>query len=139
IFNAGNAGKCKAPSGTPAVVSVVPSSGQQGQQNLAVNITGQSTHFLEGTTAGSFGPDITVTNVIVSSPTGLSAQISIAPNASIGNGNWSTAPSLLTPRYFAGAAANLDGRVFIVGGEDGSIGSHHYLSSLEAYDPITNA
>src|SRR5262249_27106723 len=42
-------------SGAPLLTSVTPSSGQQGQQNLNVAITGQFTHFVQGTTQVSLG------------------------------------------------------------------------------------
>src|SRR5204863_477625 len=40
--------------GTPVLQTVNPGSGQQGQQNLSVNLTGQFTHFVQGTTTASF-------------------------------------------------------------------------------------
>src|SRR5437762_14237701 len=40
--------------GTPVLQTVNPGSGQQGQQNLNVNLTGQFTHFVQGTTTASF-------------------------------------------------------------------------------------
>src|SRR5437016_12823504 len=46
--------------GTPVLQTVNPGSGQQGQQNLSVNLTGQFTHFVQGTTTASFGAGITV-------------------------------------------------------------------------------
>src|SRR5436190_17994152 len=45
--------------GTPVLQTVNPGSGQQGQQNLSVNLTGQFTHFVQGTTTESIGVGIT--------------------------------------------------------------------------------
>src|SRR5205807_6031468 len=41
--------------GTPVLQTVNPGSGQQGQQSLSVNLSGQFTHFVQGTTTVSFG------------------------------------------------------------------------------------
>jgi RHS repeat-associated protein len=68
----------------PALTQVNPNSGQQGQQNLPVAITGQFTHFVQGTTTASFGPGITVVSVSVASPTSATVVISIDPAAAIG-------------------------------------------------------
>ncbi len=43
----------------PVLTLVNPNTGQQGQQNLSVSITGQNTHFVQGTTTASFGAGIT--------------------------------------------------------------------------------
>src|SRR5271165_5602700 len=56
--------RLKSPTGTvfigTAVAQVVPNNGQQGQQGLSVAVTGQFTHFVQGTTTASFGAGITV-------------------------------------------------------------------------------
>jgi len=70
-------------SGTPILTSLVPAGGQQGQ-SLSVTITGQFTHFAQGTTQVSFGTGITVSNITVSSPIALSAQLAIDPAAMVG-------------------------------------------------------
>ena len=70
--------------GAPALLSASPSSGQQGQQNLSVTITGQFTHFSQGTTAASFGGGITVVSLTVSSPTSATALLNIDPAAATG-------------------------------------------------------
>jgi RHS repeat-associated protein len=84
IFNAGSAGKCKSQAGGPALNSVVPNTGQQGQQNLPVTVTGQLTHFVQGTTVASFGAGVTVVSLTVSSATTATAVLSIDPAAAIG-------------------------------------------------------
>ena len=55
--------------GTPALVSVNPDAGQQGQQNLSVALTGQFTNWVQGMTTASFGAGITVASLTVNSPT----------------------------------------------------------------------
>src|SRR5439155_11002329 len=62
---------------TPLIALVNPSMGQQGQQGLSVAITGQFTHFAQGTTQASFGAGITVASLTVSSATSLTAVLSI--------------------------------------------------------------
>ncbi len=84
IFNAGSAGKCKGETGVPAIILVAPNTGQQGQQNGSVVITGQFTHFVQGTSQVSFGAGITVGAVTVTSATSLKASITLALNAALG-------------------------------------------------------
>lgn len=68
--------------GIPAVITVTPNSGSQGQQNLNVVITGLFTNFVQGTSQVSFaGTAVTVNSVTVISATSLTANISIATNA----------------------------------------------------------
>jgi hypothetical protein len=71
--------------GTPVLVSVSPSSGQQGQQNLSVAITGQFTSFVQGTTTATFGAGITVNSVTVSDATHAMVSISIAASGAVGS------------------------------------------------------
>jgi RHS repeat-associated protein len=68
----------------PVITSVNPNAGPQGQQNLSVAIIGQFTHFVQGTTQVGFGSGITVSSVSVASPTSLTAQLAIDPNALAG-------------------------------------------------------
>jgi hypothetical protein len=70
--------------GSPVLTLVSPKFGQQGQQSLAVTITGQYTHFVQGTTIANFGSGVTVASVSVNSATNLSAIINIDPAATIG-------------------------------------------------------
>src|SRR5207247_1274314 len=63
--------------GTPVLQTVNPGSGRQGQQNLSVNLTGQFTHFVQGTTTASFGAGITVVSLMVNSATSASTGVNI--------------------------------------------------------------
>src|SRR5262249_39214990 len=58
--------------------------GQQGQQNLPVVVTGQATHFVQGTSQVSFGAGITINSVTVASATSLTANISMDASAATG-------------------------------------------------------
>ena len=73
--------------GTPAITLVSPSSGLQGQQNMAVGITGQFTHFAQGTTTASFGSGISVTSLTVIDSTAATAILSIDTAAALGTRN----------------------------------------------------
>ena len=84
IHAAGASGKCIVPA-SPTLLSVNPSTGQQGQQNLPVVVTGQFTHFAQGATTASFGAGITVTLLTVNSPTSAAAVLSMDPAAQIGS------------------------------------------------------
>ena len=70
--------------GTPALTQVSPNTGGQGQQNLSVAITGQSTHFAQASTTASFGAGITVASLTINSPTSATAVINIAQSATLG-------------------------------------------------------
>ena len=74
-------------SGTPVLTTVNPNSGQQGQSNLPVALTGQFTHFVQGTSVATFGSGITVNNLTVTDATHATANISIASNATAGASN----------------------------------------------------
>ena len=63
-----------------ALTSVVPGSALQGE-SLNVQITGQLTHFQQNVTVASFGDDITVDSLTVTSPTTATAAITIAAAA----------------------------------------------------------
>jgi hypothetical protein len=69
--------------GTPVLVSVNPNSGQQGQQNLSVALTGQFTNWVQGTTTASFGAGI-VAPVTVNSSTSATALLNISASAATG-------------------------------------------------------
>jgi RHS repeat-associated protein len=69
--------------GTPAITTVNPSAGQQGQQNLSVNITSQFTHFVQGTTTANFGAGIAVASLTINSPTSATAIININSSAPV--------------------------------------------------------
>jgi len=70
--------------GTPVLLTVNPSSVQQGQQGLSVSITGQFTHFVQGATTASFGANVTVASLTVNSATSATAVLNIAPAAATG-------------------------------------------------------
>ena len=72
---------------TAVLTTVNPNSGQQGQINLSVALTGQFTHFVQGTSTAAFGTGITVNTVNVTDATHATANISIAGNATIGASN----------------------------------------------------
>src|SRR5271166_1076897 len=75
-------------SGTPTILSIAPNSSLAGV-SLAVTITAQNTHFVNGTTTANFGPGIAVGTgvsgafgpVTVTSATTATAQLTIAANA----------------------------------------------------------
>jgi hypothetical protein len=68
----------------PTITSATPNSGLQAQSNLAVTLVG--TNFLPGP-ACSFGAGITVNSCTYNSSTQLTANISIAANATVGTTN----------------------------------------------------
>lgn len=70
--------------GTPIITQLVPNTGAVGQQNLSVAITGQFTHFVQGTTFASFGSGISVVSLTVSSPTSATAVVNISTAAGVG-------------------------------------------------------
>jgi hypothetical protein len=63
--------------GTPVITQVNPNSGQQGQQNLSVTITGQFTHFTQGSTTASFGTGVAIVSLTVNSATSATATLNI--------------------------------------------------------------
>ena len=67
----------------PELLAVVPSNGTQGVVET-VNLTGQFTSFVNGTTTASFGAGITVNSVTVSSATAAQANITVQPTATLG-------------------------------------------------------
>ncbi len=74
-------------SGTPTLTTVNPNTGVQGQQNESVSLTGQFTHWLQGTTTASFGAGITVATLTINSATTATAVINIDPAATAGARN----------------------------------------------------
>ncbi len=67
--------------GKPLLTRVTPTMGQQAQDGVTVALTGQFTHFAQGTTSASFGPGITVTSLTVNSPTSATAVLTIGAAA----------------------------------------------------------
>src|SRR5262249_48882249 len=70
--------------GQPALTTVNPNSGQQGQTGLSVNLTGQLTHWVQGTTTISFGAGIILKSLTINSPTTATGVIDIGSGAAIG-------------------------------------------------------
>jgi hypothetical protein len=73
--------------GAPILVTVKPNTGQQAQQNLRVDLTGQFTNWVQGVTTASFGAGITVNSLTISSATSATAVLSIDPAATLGARN----------------------------------------------------
>ena len=69
--------------GNAAIGQVTPRPGRQAE-SLTVTITGANTHVASGSTIVSFGTDITVTSLLVTSPTSATANLSISPLATLG-------------------------------------------------------
>src|SRR5258708_26346694 len=72
---------------TPVLMTLNPNTGQQGQQNESVNLTGVSTHWVQGATTASFGAGITVAMLTVNSATTATAILNIDPAAAAGPRN----------------------------------------------------
>ncbi|MCX6629270.1 MAG: hypothetical protein NTW28_16760 [Candidatus Solibacter sp.] len=70
---------------SPSLVSVSPNTAQQSAQNVSVLITGQQTHFVQGTTIASFGTGISVASLTVNSQTTATAVLNISANATAGS------------------------------------------------------
>jgi hypothetical protein len=71
------------PAGAPVIASVSPAAGPRGY-TITVTLTGQNTNWVAGTTQVSTGPGITVSNVMVTSATTITAQLVVAANAVAG-------------------------------------------------------
>ena len=72
---------------TPVLTTVNPNTGKQGQQAESVSLTGQFTHWAQGTTTASFGIGITVAKLTVNSATTATAVLNINPGATTGARN----------------------------------------------------
>ena len=68
----------------PVITSVTPNAGQQGK-TVSVAVTGQFTHFSQAATQVNFGAGITVSNVVVSSATSLTAQLEVTNTTVLGS------------------------------------------------------
>lgn len=97
LTTAGITGTVNSEIGVPAsqvtaaslITSLQPTSGTQGQ-TLEITLTGQSsgnfaTHFVNGISQADFGENITVNSITVTGPATATAEITIAPEASVGN------------------------------------------------------
>src|SRR6202158_1025985 len=73
--------------GTAVLTTVNPNTGQQGQTNESVNLTGQFTHWVQGTSTASFGAGITVASLTVNTATTATAVVNIDAAAAAGARN----------------------------------------------------
>jgi parallel beta-helix repeat protein len=120
----------------PTIITVNPAEGTR-NQSLTVTITGTN---LTGATAVSFGAGVTVSSFTVNSPTQITVNITVAPDAALG----ARTVSVTTP---AGTAAKADGFTVIQGhliGTGSASGSGTYGSggfsnpSLTPPSPLPN-
>jgi hypothetical protein len=70
------------PAGAPALSSATPTAVARGS-SATVTLTGINTHFLQGTTSVNSIPGIGITNVTVTSPTSLTAQVAVDSGAAL--------------------------------------------------------
>jgi hypothetical protein len=71
-------------SGSPFLSAVNPPTGTQGSANLSVQLTGQFTSFVNGTSVANFATGITVNSTMVTGATSATANITISPTATLG-------------------------------------------------------
>jgi len=71
----------------PELLAVVPNTGPQGLTQSPVNLTGDFTTFVNGTTTANFGTGITVNAVTVTSATTAQANITVSPTTTLGYRN----------------------------------------------------
>ncbi len=115
--------------GTPALVSVSPNSGQQGQTLTSVIITGAFTHFVQGTTVASFGgTDITINSLTVTDATHASANITISATAATG-------ARTVTMTTGAEVATLNNGFTVHLAGVNNAQLNGHYVFVLRGFDP----
>lgn len=74
-------------SGGAVLSAVNPPTGNQGANHLDVTLTGQFTHFVNGTSTANFGAGITVNSLTVSSATSAVADVTISSTATLGSRN----------------------------------------------------
>jgi uncharacterized protein YjbI with pentapeptide repeats len=67
----------------PFLLTIAPASGVQGR-TVSIAISGQNTSFLQGQTKINPGPGITATTISVTSPTDLTATLTLMPNITLG-------------------------------------------------------
>ncbi|MGO9270321.1 MAG: WD40 repeat domain-containing protein, partial [Terriglobia bacterium] len=112
----------------PVIVSIAPVTGSQGQTLANVIITGQYTHFVQGTTTCTFGPGITVNSLTVNSPTSATANITIASSATPGSQTvtlttGSEVASLLNGFFITAPVTGLPNLIWLGGGHTGGVSS----------------
>jgi len=99
----------------PTLLSVAANSGQQGQQNISVTITGRFTHFSQGTTIANFGTGIAVTSLTITSATTATAALNVTADAVLGATNVTMTSGLEVATLtngFTVTTANLTADVF---------------------------
>jgi RHS repeat-associated protein len=69
---------------SPALISAIPGIAVQGQTGTAITVTGQNTHFAQGSTQLSFGSDIIVNSLTVTNAASLTANMTVSAGASVG-------------------------------------------------------
>ena len=74
-------------SGQPSIIAINPPFGHLGDGDAPyyVEITGQYTHFVQGTSVANFGAGITVNSIVVNSATDIQANITINPAGTTGS------------------------------------------------------
>jgi uncharacterized repeat protein (TIGR01451 family) len=112
----------------PLIFSISPATGSQGRTLANVAITGQYTHFLQGTTTASFGAGITVNSLTVNSPTSATANITIAPSATPGSQTvtlttGAEVASLLNAFIVTAPVTGLPNLTWLGGGHTGGVNS----------------
>jgi RHS repeat-associated protein len=63
---------------------LAPPTGQQGQQQLSVKVTGANSNFFQGVTQASLGAGISIASLTINSLTSVTAVVNIAATAAIG-------------------------------------------------------
>jgi hypothetical protein len=96
---------------TPAITFLTPNSGTQGQQGLSVSITGQNTHFSQGTTTANFGSGVAVSQLTVNSTTSATAILNISAAAAAGPTNVIMTSGEEAPVFTNGFGVNFAGDV----------------------------
>src|SRR5205807_1395648 len=71
--------------GTPVLQTVNPGSGQRSEERRGGKLTGQFTHFVQGTTTASCGAGITVVSLMVNSATTATTVVNIDAGTATGN------------------------------------------------------
>ncbi|MBZ5625370.1 MAG: carboxypeptidase regulatory-like domain-containing protein [Acidobacteriia bacterium] len=72
-----------APPASATLTGTTPGVGSQGQ-TLTVQISATKSHFASGTSTASFGSGVAVNSLTVTSPTAVSASVTISPAATVG-------------------------------------------------------
>ena len=116
----------------PTLLSVAANSGQQGQQNISVTITGKFTHFSQGTTTANFGAGVAVTSLTINSATTATAIVNVTADAALGAANVTMTSGLEVATLangFTVTTANLTADVF----------TWHYDTSRTGVNPNETA